>query len=60
MSKSILTHVLPFGGYSIPYTCGPDPKVCCQFDFKRVGDKNAACAWGIGPVFINEQNVHEK
>ena len=59
-STRIFTHVLPFSGYDIPHTCGPNPKVCCQFDFRRGMDSYPSCSWGIDPTPINEDNVHEK
>ncbi|RWS18269.1 hypothetical protein B4U80_14649, partial [Leptotrombidium deliense] len=32
--SEILCHLQPFSSYDITCTCGPDPDVCGEFDFK--------------------------
>ena len=53
-------HVMPYYYYGHEYTCGPDPDVCCQFDFMRQQGDIIQCGWGTPAENITEQNVAEK
>jgi hypothetical protein len=57
-STDLFTHIPPFLLYNILYNCGPDPEICCQFDFHQ--DRCYSAGKYVKPDSISESNIHNK
>ena len=54
----MITHNMPFDIYSIKHSCGPDPYICLNFDFRKVPGEYTE--YSIKAQFITDENVDAK
>ena len=50
----LFTHVHPFINLDIPYSCGPNPKVCSAYDFTNAGKRTP---WGATVEAFDPEDV---
>jgi hypothetical protein len=58
MSVTLAVSCQIFDVYSVLIGTGPEPKICCQFDFRRL--QGMSCPWNVPPVAITSSNVKER
>uniref|UniRef100_A0A2C9K725 Alpha-mannosidase n=1 Tax=Biomphalaria glabrata TaxID=6526 RepID=A0A2C9K725_BIOGL len=56
-NTGVFCHMMPFLLYSIHYSCGPDPHVCCQFDFHT--DKCFRGKETIPKITVDDTNIRK-
>ena len=53
-TADVLTLMMPYMLYNIKHSCGPDPSVCIQFDFRKIrGEMSEARATFVTPANVD-------